>query len=106
MERSPEAVALVFALHWLTGGIGICMGFHRQLTHTSFVTYKWLRYSLAFLGAWQTFDLSLYGFEQSLAITIDSGNQSWSSITDVYDLAGSLIRRDTLDHAGARSDHV
>ena len=47
---SWQAVLLVFALHWLTGGIGICMGFHRQLTHTSFVTYKWLRYTLAFLG--------------------------------------------------------
>ena len=53
--------------------------------------------SLAFLGAWQAFDLSLYSFEQSLAITIDSGNQSWSSITDVYDLAGNSIRSETLN---------
>ena len=47
---SWQAVVLVFALHWLTGGIGICMGFHRHLTHTSFSTYKPVRYILAFLG--------------------------------------------------------
>ena len=47
---SWQAVVLVFALHWLTGGIGICLGFHRYLTHSSFVTYKWVRYTLAFLG--------------------------------------------------------
>ena len=47
---SWQALILVFALHWLTGGIGICLGFHRLLTHTSFVTHPWLRYTIAFLG--------------------------------------------------------
>src|SRR5688572_16448502 len=36
---SWEALALTLVLHWLTGGIGICLGFHRHLTHLSFVTY-------------------------------------------------------------------
>jgi fatty-acid desaturase len=47
---SWEAVVLTLALHWLTGGIGICLGFHRQLTHMSFRTRPWLRYLLAFFG--------------------------------------------------------
>jgi fatty-acid desaturase len=45
-----EAVALTVFLHWLTGGIGICLGFHRMLTHTSFQTYRPVRYAIAFLG--------------------------------------------------------
>jgi fatty-acid desaturase len=45
-----EAVVLTFALHWLTGGIGICLGFHRHLTHLSFTTYRPVRWLLAFIG--------------------------------------------------------
>jgi stearoyl-CoA desaturase (delta-9 desaturase) len=38
-------------LHWLTGGIGICMTYHRLLTHRSFVTRpKWLEYVLTAIG--------------------------------------------------------
>ena len=33
---SWEAVVLTLVLHWITGGIGICLGFHRHLTHLSF----------------------------------------------------------------------
>jgi fatty-acid desaturase len=47
---SWEAVALTFVLHWITGGIGICLGFHRHLTHGSFSTYKPVRWLLAFIG--------------------------------------------------------
>jgi len=47
---SWEAVVLTVALHWLTGGIGICLGFHRHLTHLSFSTYKPVRWLLAFIG--------------------------------------------------------
>jgi stearoyl-CoA desaturase (delta-9 desaturase) len=38
------------ALWWLTGCIGICLGFHRLLTHTGFNTYKPVRWTLAFIG--------------------------------------------------------
>ena len=41
-------VALV--LHWITGSIGICLGYHRLLTHSGMKTYKWVRYSLATVG--------------------------------------------------------
>ena len=33
---SWSGLALCFFLHWLTGGIGICMTYHRLLTHRSF----------------------------------------------------------------------
>jgi fatty-acid desaturase len=45
-----EGVVLTFALHWITGGIGICLGFHRHLTHLSFTTYRPVRWLLAFIG--------------------------------------------------------
>ena len=47
---SWEAVVLTLVLHWLTGGIGICLGFHRHFTHTSFTTYRPVRWLLAFIG--------------------------------------------------------
>jgi len=45
-----EGVAVTFVLHWMTGGLGICLGFHRLLTHSSFQTYKWVRWAFVFLG--------------------------------------------------------
>ncbi len=47
---SWSAVALAVFLHWVTGGVGITLGFHRLLTHRSFQTPKWLEYFLAFCG--------------------------------------------------------
>jgi len=47
---SWQAVLLTLALHWITGGIGICLGFHRYLTHGSFATYRPVRWLLAFVG--------------------------------------------------------
>jgi len=47
-----QAVGLCIVLHWLTGGIGICMTYHRLLTHRSFATRpKWLEYVLTAIGA-------------------------------------------------------
>lgn len=40
----------VFVLHWLTGGVGICLGFHRLLTHMSFETYRPVKWFLALCG--------------------------------------------------------
>ena len=47
---SWEAVGLTFLLHWITGGIGICLGFHRLLTHWSFQTYKPVKWLLCLVG--------------------------------------------------------
>ncbi len=48
---SWSALLVCLALHWLTGGIGICMTYHRLLTHRSFaVRPKWLEYVLTAFG--------------------------------------------------------
>jgi stearoyl-CoA desaturase (delta-9 desaturase) len=46
-----QAVLLCVALHMLFGGVGICVGYHRLLTHRSFKTPKAIEYFLAFCGA-------------------------------------------------------
>jgi stearoyl-CoA desaturase (delta-9 desaturase) len=45
------AVGVAVLLHALTGGLGICVGFHRLLTHRSFKCPRVLEYTLATLGA-------------------------------------------------------
>ena len=45
-----SALVLAFAFHWLTGGIGICLGYHRLLTHTGFIVPQWLRRTIAVIG--------------------------------------------------------
>jgi sn-1 stearoyl-lipid 9-desaturase len=48
---SWSGLAVCLVLHWLTGGIGICMTYHRLLTHRSFATRpRWLEYVLTALG--------------------------------------------------------
>ena len=45
------ALALCVVLHWVTGGIGICLTYHRLLTHRSFQTRpKFLEYVLTAIG--------------------------------------------------------
>ena len=36
--------------YWLTAGIGICLGFHRLISHRSFHTPRWLYLTIAFIG--------------------------------------------------------
>jgi fatty-acid desaturase len=46
-----QALGVCLILHWLTGGIGICMTYHRLLTHRSFATRpKALEYVLTAIG--------------------------------------------------------
>lgn len=47
---SWQAFVTFLVLYVLTGSLGICMGYHRLLTHGSFQTYKPVRWTLAFLG--------------------------------------------------------
>jgi stearoyl-CoA desaturase (delta-9 desaturase) len=48
---SWQALAVCLFMHWLTGGIGICMCYHRLLTHRSFATRpKALEYLMTALG--------------------------------------------------------
>ncbi|MDB9529224.1 fatty acid desaturase [Oscillatoria sp. CS-180] len=48
---SWSALAVALLLHWLFGGIGICLGYHRLLSHRSFQVPQWLEYGVATLGA-------------------------------------------------------
>jgi stearoyl-CoA desaturase (delta-9 desaturase) len=44
------ALLVALGLHWLTGSLGICLGYHRLLTHTGMKTYNWVRYLFAGIG--------------------------------------------------------
>jgi len=51
---SWSGLAICALLHWLTGGLGICLGYHRLLTHRSFQVPKPLEYLLTLLGGLAT----------------------------------------------------
>lgn len=48
---SWSALGIALLLHWLFGGIGICLGYHRLLSHRSFRVPQGLEYAIALLGA-------------------------------------------------------
>ena len=48
---SWSGLALCLVLHWMTGSLGICLTYHRLLTHRSFALRpRWLEYPLTILG--------------------------------------------------------
>ncbi|MDA8745365.1 acyl-CoA desaturase [Rubripirellula amarantea] len=47
---SWTGLAVMVGLHWVTGSLGICLGFHRLLTHTGMQTYPWVRNVFATIG--------------------------------------------------------
>ena len=48
---SWSALGVTLILHWFLGSIGICLGYHRLLSHRSFQVPKWLEYAIAIVGA-------------------------------------------------------
>ncbi len=48
---SWDALGVAVFMHWLGGSIGICLGYHRLLTHRSFQTPKWVEYVIVTIGA-------------------------------------------------------
>jgi stearoyl-CoA desaturase (delta-9 desaturase) len=48
---SWSALGVTLLLHWLLGSIGICLGYHRLLSHRSFQVPRWLEYTIALIGA-------------------------------------------------------
>ncbi|MEM6403335.1 MAG: fatty acid desaturase, partial [Cyanobacteria bacterium P01_D01_bin.116] len=48
---SWSALGVMIFLHWLFGSIGICLGYHRILSHRSLQVPKWLEYIIAIIGA-------------------------------------------------------
>jgi fatty-acid desaturase len=48
---SWQAMIVTLLLHWLIGSIGICLGYHRMLSHRSFYVPQWLEYIITTIGA-------------------------------------------------------
>jgi fatty-acid desaturase len=48
---SWSALGVMILLHWLFGSIGICLAYHRLLTHRSLQVPQWLEYILTTIGA-------------------------------------------------------
>ena len=51
---SWSGLGICALLHWLTGGLGICLCYHRLLTHRSFAVPKPIEYVLTLLGGLAT----------------------------------------------------
>ncbi len=47
---SWSGLAICLVLYWVTGSLGVCLGYHRLLTHGSFTTSGPMRWLFAFLG--------------------------------------------------------
>ncbi len=47
---SWAGLALMVFMHWLTGSIGICLAYHRLLTHDGLQTHRPTRYFLTLIG--------------------------------------------------------
>lgn len=47
---SWSALGITLFLHWFFGSIGICLTYHRLLSHRSFQVPKWLEYILVTIG--------------------------------------------------------
>jgi len=45
------AIGIAALLHLICGGFGICVGYHRLLTHRSFKTPKFMEYAMATAGS-------------------------------------------------------
>ena len=45
-----QGVTISLVLYWLTGSIGVCLGYHRLLTHGAFKTHRPIRWIIALIG--------------------------------------------------------
>jgi stearoyl-CoA desaturase (delta-9 desaturase) len=50
-QTNWAAVGVAFLLYTVFGGLGICVGYHRLLTHRSFKCPRFVEYTLALLGS-------------------------------------------------------
>jgi stearoyl-CoA desaturase (delta-9 desaturase) len=47
---SWQGLVICLALYWLAGSIGVCLGYHRLLTHGAFKTHRPTRWLVALIG--------------------------------------------------------
>jgi hypothetical protein len=66
---SWKALGVAIFLHWLCGSVGICLGYHRVLTHRSLQLPQWLEYTVATIGA-LAFQGGLYFGSVTIACTM------------------------------------
>lgn len=45
-----KGLFLMMFLWWVTGSLGICLGYHRLFTHAGFSTYRPMKWLIAFIG--------------------------------------------------------
>lgn len=45
-----QALLVAAVFHWASGSLGICLGYHRLLTHGGFKTYNWVKALFIFIG--------------------------------------------------------
>jgi stearoyl-CoA desaturase (delta-9 desaturase) len=79
---SWSALGIAIVLHWLTGSIGICLAYHRLLSHRSFKVPQWLEYILATIGALAMQGGPVFwvgGHRQHHAFTEDTEKDPYSS---------------------------
>lgn len=46
-----SGLAALVLLHWFAGSLGICLGYHRMLTHSGMKSRPWVRYLFASIGS-------------------------------------------------------
>src|SRR5258708_31420470 len=63
-----KALALAVVLWWVSGSLGIGMGYHRLLTHRGYKTPKWLEYFLTVCGT----------------LALESGTIAWATTQRGY----------------------
>jgi len=79
---SWSALGIALLLHWLFGSIGICLGYHRLLSHRSLRVPKGLEYVLTTIGALATQGGPIFwvaGHRQHHAHTEDEDKDPYSA---------------------------
>jgi stearoyl-CoA desaturase (delta-9 desaturase) len=114
---SWSGLALMAALMWISGGLGVTLCFHRLLTHRSFRTPRWLEYLLTVFGclAWQGGPVQWVGVHRLHHKHADSDHDphspghgfTWSHITwtlhrRIEGISGPDAARDLMRDRGLR----
>ena len=78
---SWSAVGVMLVLVWMTGSLGICLGFHRYLTHRSFELPKWLANFFVLMGtlALQTTPITWVGQHRMHHAYSDTDNDPYDA---------------------------
>ena len=103
----PALVVTLF-LHWIGGSVGVCLGFHRLLTHGGFKTYPWVKALLTFAGQTAgegSADMWVATHRKHHALSDKPGDPHsphdgawWSHALWIYPFKSTKEREDLLTH--------